>query len=157
MSATDVPVTATGATSGIGRLGRALGSLTPTGRASVPLSWAFYDFANTIYSYAVVSYAIGLWTVARLGDSDGQFWVLFAGAASVLINAIVSPVLGAMSDRTGGRMRYLLFFTGLTVICSGLIGLVDAAWVGLVLFAIANFGYQAALIYYDATLPVVST
>ncbi|HET7474319.1 MAG TPA: MFS transporter, partial [Candidatus Limnocylindrales bacterium] len=47
--------------------------------------------------------------------------------------------------------------TGLTVICSGLIGLVDAAWVGLVLFAIANFGYQAALIYYDATLPVVST
>jgi MFS transporter, UMF1 family len=122
----------------------------------VPLSWALYDFANTIYSYAVVSYAIGLWSVDRLGASDGQFWVLFAGAASVLINAVVSPVLGAMSDRTGGRVRYLLFFTAMTVIASGLIGLTDVAAIGLVLYAIANFGYQAALIYYDATLPVVA-
>ena len=123
----------------------------------MPLSWALYDFANTIYSYAIVSYAIGLWAVNRLGASDGQFWVLFAGAASVLINAIVSPVLGAMSDRTGGRIRYLFFFTALTVIASALIGLVDLAAIGLVLYAIANFGYQAALIYYDATLPLVST
>jgi len=43
--------------------------------------------------------------VERLGAADGQFWVLFAGAASVLLNAIVSPVLGAMSDRTGRRNR----------------------------------------------------
>ena len=28
--------------------------------------------------------------------------------------------------------------------------------VGLLLFTLANFAYQAALIYYDATLPVVS-
>ena len=123
----------------------------------MPLSWALYDFANTIYSYAIVSYAIGLWGVNRLGASDGQFWVLFAGATSVLVNAIVSPVLGAMSDRTGGRIRYLFFFTALTVIASALIGLVDLAAIGLVLYAIANFGYQAALIYYDATLPLVST
>ncbi len=27
---------------------------------------------------------------------------------------------------------------------------------GLALFSIANFAYQAALVYYDATLPVVS-
>ena len=139
-----------------GRLARGLASLTPSGRALVPLSWALYDFANTIYSYAVVSYAIGLWAVDRLGASDGQFWVLFAGAASVLINAVVSPVLGAMSDRTGGRIRYLFFFTAMTVVGSGLIGLTDVAAIGLVLYAIANFGYQAALIYYDATLPVVA-
>ena len=156
MSATDLRVTATGAKSPSARLARTLGNLTPTGRASVPLSWALYDFANTIYSYAVVSYAIGLWSVDRLGSADGQFWVLFAGAASVLLNAVVSPVLGAMSDRTGGRMRYLLFFTAVTVIGSALIGLTDVAAVGLVLYAIANFGYQAALIYYDATLPVVA-
>jgi UMF1 family MFS transporter len=154
--ATDIPVTATGAAAGLGRLGRALGGLTPSGRASVPLSWALYDFANTIYSYAVVSYAIGLWSVDRLGNADGQFWVLFAGAASVLLNAVVSPVLGAMSDRTGGRTRYLLFFTAVTVLGSALIGLTDVAAIGLVLYAIANFGYQAALIYYDATLPVVA-
>ena len=156
VTATDVPVQANrGATSG-GRLGRGLGALTPTGRASIPLSWAFYDFANTIYSYAIVSYAIGLWAVDRLGAADGQFWVLAAGAISVLLNAAVSPVLGAMSDRTGHRMIYLLFFTVMTIVASALIGLTDAPVVGLTLFAIANFGYQAALIYYDATLPLVA-
>jgi UMF1 family MFS transporter len=155
VTATDLPVPANPRATG-GRIGRSLRALTPSGRASVPLSWALYDFANTIYSYAVVSYAIGLWSVHRLGDSDGQFWVLFAGAASVLLNAVVSPVLGAMSDRTGGRMAYLLFFTAVTVVATALIGFVDVAAVGLVLFAIANFGYQAALIYYDATLPVVA-
>ena len=154
VTATDLPVPATPTAES--RIGRALGSLTPSGRAAVPLSWAFYDFANTIYSYAIVSYAIGLWSVKRLGDADGQFWVLFAGAASVLLNALVSPVLGAMSDRTGRRMTYLLFFTALTIVCSGAIGLTEAPAIGLLLYAVANFGYQAALIYYDSTLPLVS-
>src|SRR4029079_5037078 len=156
VTATDLPVPANGRAPGGGRIGRSLAALTPSGRASVPLSWAFYDFANTIYSYAVVSYAIGLWAVDRLGAADGQFWVLFAGAASVLLNSLVSPVLGAMSDRTGGRLRYLLVFTAITVIGSGAIGLTNSAVVGLTLFAIANFGYQAALIYYDATPPLVA-
>ncbi len=156
VTATDVPVDAGSGAAGGTRIGRALGALTPSGRASVPVSWALYDFANTIYSYAIVSYAIGLWAVDRLGPADGQFWVLLAGAISVLLNAIVSPVLGAMSDRTGGRMRYLLFFTVMTIIGSAAIGLTNSAAIGLTLFAIANFGYQAALIYYDATLPVVS-
>jgi UMF1 family MFS transporter len=133
-----------------------LAALTPSGRAVVPLSWALYDLANTIYSYAIVSYAIGLWAVDRLGPADGQFWVLAAGAISVLINAIVSPVLGAMSDRTGRRLAYLLFFTVTTVIASALIGLTEAPAIGLILYAIANFGYQAALIYYDSTLPLVA-
>jgi len=156
VGATTPSVGASSGAAGGTRVARALGALTPTGRASVPLSWALYDFANTIYSYAIVSYAIGLWAVDRLGAADGQFWVLFAGAASVLLNALVSPVLGAMSDRTGGRLRYLLVFTAITVIGSGAIGLTNSAVVGLTLFAIANFGYQAALIYYDATLPLVA-
>jgi UMF1 family MFS transporter len=157
VSATDAPVTATDAArGGRNRVARALASLTPSGRASIPLSWAFYDFANTIYSYAIVSYAMGLWTIDRLGEGDGNWWFGVAAAASVGLNALVSPPLGAMSDRTGGRMRYLLAFTGLTILASALIGVTDAVVVGLVLFAIANFAYQAALIYYDATLPIVA-
>jgi len=141
-----------------------IGALTPSGRAGVPIAWALYDFANTVYSYAVVSYAMGLWVTdaARLGAADGQLWFGIANAASVGLNALVSPVLGAMSDRTGRRLPYLLFFTAQTIIATALIGLIAGgtgtgpAFLGLVLFTIANFSYQAALIYYDATLPVVS-
>jgi MFS transporter, UMF1 family len=141
-----------------------LGALTPSGRAGIPVAWALYDFANTVYSYAIVSYAMGLWVTndLRLGAADGQFWFGVANAVSVGLNALVSPVLGAVSDRGGRRLPYLLFFTGQTIIATAAIGFVAGgvgsgpAFFGLLLFTIANFAYQAALIYYDATLPVVS-
>jgi MFS transporter, UMF1 family len=141
---------------------QALAALTPTGRARVPAAWALYDFGNTVYSYAIVSYAMGLWAVDRLGPSDGQFWFGVANALSVGLNAAVSPVLGAVSDRGGRRLPFLAFFTAQTIIAVALIGLLTSggssglAFIGLALFTIANFSYQAALIYYDATLPVVS-
>jgi UMF1 family MFS transporter len=146
------------------RLLERLAALTPSGRAGIPVAWALYDFANTVYSYAVVSFAMGLWVAddARLGAADGQLWFGIANAASVGLNALVSPVLGAMSDRGGRRLPYLLFFTAQTIIATGAIGLVaggngsGVAFLGLLLFTMANFSYQAALIYYDATLPVVS-
>ncbi len=147
--------------SGTGGLGRRLAGLTPSGRARVPAAWALYDFANTIYSYAIVTYAMGLWTVDSLGAADGQLWFGIANAASVGLNALVSPILGAVSDRGGRRLPYLLFFTALCIGATSLVALLPTgapgiAYVGLVLFSVANFAYQAALIYYDATLPVVS-
>jgi UMF1 family MFS transporter len=138
--------------------GRVLAAMTPGGRARVPAAWALYDFANTIFSYAVVSVAIGLWLTddTRFGQATGQLVQGVAIAASVGLNSIISPVLGAMSDRGGRRLPFLGFFTILTIVPTALIG-ASPALVGAALFAIANFAYQAALIYYDATLSVVST
>ncbi len=135
----------------------ALAGLTPSGRAIVPLAWALYDFANTIFSYAVVSVAIGLWLTdaSRFGPGPGQLVQGVAIALSVGLNAIVSPVLGALSDRGGRRLPFLLVFTVLCIVPTLLIGPSPAA-IGVLLFIVANFAYQAALIYYDATLAVVS-
>ncbi len=134
-----------------------LAGMTPSGRAVVPAAWALYDFANTIFSYAVVSVAIGLWLTDpdRFGAGPGQLMQGVAVAVSVGINALVSPVLGALSDRGGRRLPFLLFFTILCVVPTILIGW-SPALVGVLLFILANFAYQAALIYYDATLAVVS-
>ena len=136
---------------------RGLAGLTPSGRAIVPASWALYDFANTIFSYAVVSVAIGLWLTdaSRFGPGPGQLVQGVAIAISVGLNAIVSPILGALSDRGGRRLPFLLFFTILCIAPTLLIGW-SPALLGVVLFIVANFGYQAALIYYDATLAEVS-
>ncbi len=137
--------------------GPALAAATPSGRARVPVSWALYDFANTIFSYAVVSFAFGLWLTdpQRLGQAQGQLWQSIAILSSVGLNALVSPILGAVSDRGGRRLPYLLVFTVLCIVPSAFIGAGSAA-LGIVLFVLANFGYQAALIYYDATLKTVS-
>lgn len=134
---------------------RGLGGLTRSGSSVEGLSWALYDFANTIYSFAIVSFAMGPWATEHLGEATGTLAFTLAASASVLLNAAVSPPLGAMSDRTGGRKAYLLVFTAMCIVPTMLIGLLDI-WVGLLAFALANFGYQAALIYYDAILPDVA-
>lgn len=136
------------------------------------LSWSLYDLANTIFSFNVVSYVAPLWVLAVYksvgrGDGEANLAVGLAVALSMLLNAIVSPVLGALSDRAGVRKPFLLVFTVLCIVPTLFIGFVDAGlgadvggtylWLGLGVFAIANFSYQAALIYYDAMLPAVST
>src|SRR5512141_23139 len=132
--------------------------MTPSGRSLVPASWALYDFANTIFSFAIVSGAIGLYLVkdAQFGERNGNALLSIAIVISVGLNALVSPVLGAISDRGGRRLPFLLFFTTLCVGATFFIANVPAI-VGLVLFVVANFAYQAALIYYDSTLKTVST
>ncbi|GAC1667533.1 MAG: MFS transporter [Candidatus Limnocylindrales bacterium] len=147
-AAQDTPIT---------RPGRGLAALSPSGRAAEPVAWSLYDFANTIFSYAVVSTAIGLWATdpTRFGQRDGNLVVSIAISVSVALNALVSPILGALSDRGGRRLPFLLFFTVLCIVPTALIG-PSPAIIGLALFGVANFAYQAALIYYDATLKVVS-
>ena len=119
-------------------------------------SWAVYDLANTIWSYAVFSRAIGLYLVGRLGDQAGNTWLLLAVMLSVAINAAVSPFLGAVSDRYGRRLPFLAAFTLMACLPAMAIPFVDVP-IGVLLFCVANFGYQSALIYYDATLKLVST
>jgi len=134
---------------------RGLAAMTPSGRAIVPTSWALYDFANTIFSYAVVSGAIALYLNDEFGRRDGGVLLAVSVALSVGINAIVSPILGALSDRGGRRMPFLLLFTVQCIVATFFIAAVPPV-LGLILFVIANFSYQAALIYYDATLRTVS-
>jgi UMF1 family MFS transporter len=134
---------------------RGLGGLTRSGSAVEGLAWALYDFANTIFSFAIVSFAMGPWAVRALGEGPGTFFFTLAGSLAILVNAAVSPVLGAMSDRTGGRKGYLLVFTVGCVVPTALIGFLDIR-AGLIAFAVANFSYQAALIYYDSLLSDVA-
>ncbi|MEY3726474.1 MAG: hypothetical protein RI971_1051 [Chloroflexota bacterium] len=121
-------------------------------------SWTLYDLANTIWSYGIFSYAIGLYLTSEgvLGESQGNLWLQISIALSVGVNALVSPAIGALSDRSGRRLPYLLFFTALAIVPAILIPSVPVM-AGVFLFCVANFGYQSALVYYDATIKIVST
>ena len=127
-------------------------------RRRAQLAWTIYDFANTIFSFAIVSGAMGLWLTdhARFGPATGQLVLSLTVVISVGLNAIVSPVLGALSDRGGRRLPFLLAFTALCIAPTAVIGL-SGPLLGTLLFIVANFAYQAALIYYDASIKLVST
>ncbi|HIK58874.1 MAG TPA: MFS transporter [Nitrospinaceae bacterium] len=117
-------------------------------------SWCLYDFANTIFSMNVISLYFALWVTV---DHNGQD-ILYSTALSLsmLAVAISVPVFGALSDTTGKRRAPLIGLTLLCIFSTGLIGTTNHLWTGLILFMVANYGYQSALVFYNGMLPSIS-
>jgi len=130
--------------------------LTPVHLPNWPsiLSWSLYDFANTIFSMNIISLYFPLWVTVDKGGEDILYSV--ALSLSMMLVAISMPLLGAFSDRMGRRMPLLIGLTFTSVAFTALIGVFDHLTLGLIFFALANFGYHAALVPYDALLPQVS-
>lgn len=118
-------------------------------------SWALYDFANTIFSLNIVSNYFPQYVVVDHGLKDAVY--AYPQAFALLLVALVMPLLGALSDRAGRRMPWLVGFTLLCIAMTAVMGLVDNVWLVIAAFVIANIGYQTALVFYDALLPAVST
>lgn len=144
----------------------------PTGPATLPLeplpatqtvtngfwatfSWALYDLANTIYSAAVVSVYWPAFIKDDLKVND--IWYALPAALAALLVGIFSPLMGRISDRGGNRMTWLLWSTVLSVGALFLMGLFPVLGLAVALFVVANSAYQAALMFYDALLPSVSS
>ncbi len=122
---------------------------------SVPvLSWAFYDFANTIWAFSILSLYFALWVTQDNGAPQAYFFRTLS--FSMLVVAVTCPMLGAVSDRFGRRIPFLAGLVLVCVVCTGLMGRVGGLTAALVLFAIANFAYQSGNVFYDSLLATVS-
>ena len=102
----------------------------------------------------VISLYFALWVTIDKGGQD--IFYSTAISFSMLAVALSVPVFGAISDNTGKRQGPLTVLTLLCVICTAMIGEVDNLWAGLFLFAIANYCYQSALVFYNGMIPYVS-
>lgn len=118
------------------------------------LSWSFYDFANTIFSMNIISLYFPLWVTVDKGGRDIVYSLSLA-LSSVMV-AVSMPLIGSCCDRGGKRIPLLVTLTLLSVIATGLIGVFNQLVPGLLFFALANYGFHAALVPYDALLPSVS-
>ncbi len=116
--------------------------------------WVLYDLANTIFSINIVSLTFPLWVVDDAGGSDANY--ALAGALSMALMFVSAPFLGALSDQAPRRMPFLVVTTLVCCVFTATLGTGGLA-ISLVLFVIANYFYQAGLIFYDALLPTVST
>jgi UMF1 family MFS transporter len=129
--------------------------VTTAGRGRAALwAWALYDLANTTFSLNVVSRYLPLVVVEDLGGRDLD--VSLAYSAAMVMVALASPLLGALSDFSGRRIPFLAATTLLCITATALMGRGEPMALLLALFAIATFFYQAALVFYDALLANVS-
>ena len=140
-------------------------------------SWAFYDFANTIFSMNVASLYFGVWLVADLHSSNTVYALGNAVASALVFLAV--PMLGAVSDSRRRRKKWVVGFSMASAVACMAIGVLgyttlpmvgeevlgaatmaadwrpafaDLVWV-LAAFVAANFAYQAAMPFYNAMLP----
>jgi len=118
-------------------------------------SWALYDFANAIFAMNVIALYFALWVTVEMGGRDIVYSATLG--ASMFLAAIAMPILGALSDKRARRIPFLIFFTVLCVVFLAFTGMVGSLKLGLIFFAIANFGYLiSGAVFYNALLPDVA-
>ena len=69
---------------------------------------------------------------------------------------VISPLLGAMTDRAPRRMPFLVISTIICCVFTALLARFGF-WATAICFIVANIAFQAGLQFYDALLPEVST
>jgi len=130
----------------------------PAGRREL-WAWCFYDFANSSFSTLIVTVAYSVYfiqVVAADVSPPGMaerlwFW---GYALSMLVVALVSPVLGALADIRANKRRVLIVSTLLCVVSTALLWLVARGDVtlGLLIFGIANIGFDLGFVFCSAFL-----
>jgi MFS-type transporter involved in bile tolerance (Atg22 family) len=73
------------------------------------LSWALYDFANTVFSMNIATLYFAAWLVGDLGHSN-TLYATVNGIASALV-VVSIPLFGAISDATQRRKPWVVAFT----------------------------------------------
>lgn len=124
------------------------------------ISWALFDFANTAFYVTILTVGYPLYfreVVAGSGPYADFLWGLGFSISMVAV-AILSPVLGAIADAGSGKKGFLAAFTLLCILAtSSLFGVGPGMVVaGMVFLILANIGFEAGLVFYDAFLPEIA-
>jgi UMF1 family MFS transporter len=123
-------------------------------------SWYFYDFGNSAYASVILLAVFSVYFSSVVVDhiKGPSLWNLAVGIAAILV-AVVSPVLGTIADFSRAKKKLLFIFTAISVVFTALLFFVQKGDVvmGMVFFILAEIGYRASQVFYDALLVDVST
>ena len=132
-------------------------------------AWAFYDWANSVYSLVISTAVFPLFysaitdgkTVAFLGIKWDHADTLYSYALSFsfLVVAFMSPILSAIADYTGNKLKFMKFFCwlgGLSVMSMYFFEDLNTAWIGIVCTILASIGFWSSIVFYNSYLPEVA-
>lgn len=120
--------------------------------------WIFFDWAAQPFFTVIVTFIFGPYFISRMADTPeaGQVAWGYGFAAAGFVIAILSPVLGAIADKTGSRKPWIGFFAVLKI--AGLLALWFAVpgaslfWV-LLAFSIAMVSAEFSIVFNDSMMP----
>ncbi|MDP4992684.1 MAG: MFS transporter [Marivita lacus] len=120
--------------------------------------WFFFDWASQPYNTLLITFIFAPYITELLGDGTAaqSAWGFGIGAAGIVI-ALLAPVLGALADTGGNRLRWIWLFSVMYVV--GAAGLWFAApgdynlVLILTFFAIGMIGMEFATTFTNSMLP----
>ncbi|MDP4200652.1 MAG: MFS transporter [Bacteroidota bacterium] len=123
-------------------------------------SWAMFDFAMGSFSTTMVVFIFPIYfhdVIVQNGHGDAYWGLTVFG--SMLLVALITPLLGAMADVLHNKKLYLGIFAATVVTCTASLYFVQPGMVlvAALLFLFANAGYEGGLVFYDAFLPEITT
>ena len=118
------------------------------------VGWILYDFANTIFSFVVVTRYFNDWIIEERDQPDVYVGLMAAAVSVALVFTL--PVIGARADRQGRHKPVLMAFTVLCVAATALLGLVGPLLLALVVAGVATFAFNVADSQYHPLLTTVA-
>ena len=134
-------------------------------------AWAFYDWANSVYTLTITSSIFPIFysalflsemkTVSAFGlEFKSTALITFVTAFTFLVVAFMSPILSGIADYVGNKKNFMKFFCYVGGI--GCIGLYwfdktpDKIHLSLLFYFMGLIGYWGSLVFYNSYLPDIA-
>lgn len=147
----------------------------PKGHKKLLHAWAFYDWANSVYSLVITSAIFPIFygsltvskfngkiiddTVTFLGfDFKNDSLISYVTALAFLAVSFLSPLLSGIADYTGNKKNFMRFFNYLGALsCIGLFWFsIEDLWFGLLCYFMALIGFWGSIVFYNSYLPDIA-
>jgi UMF1 family MFS transporter len=140
------------------------------GNSKLLNAWAFYDWANSVYSLVIASAVFPIFYEMIFSDAKKEnvlifgtqvkatAMISFVTAFAFLIVAICSPILSGISDYLGNKKAFLRFFCYLGGIsCISLYWFeIDNLFLGYTAYFFGLIGFWSSLVFYNSYLPDIA-
>lgn len=146
-------------------------ALLEKGNKKLLSAWAFYDWANSVYTLTIASsifpifysalFLNGTKVVTAFGFSfKSTALITYVTAFTFLVVALTSPILSGIADYVGNKKNFMKFFCYVGSI--GCIGLYwfdigpDRIHLSLLFYFMGLIGYWGSLVFYNSYLPDIA-
>lgn len=145
-------------------------TILPRGNKKLMNAWAFYDWANSVYTLVIASSIFPLYYGALFKIKGSHYidvfgttlkssaLISFVTAAAFLLVAIISPILSGIADYAGNKKFFTQFFCYLGAFsCIGLYWFeLENIYTSLACYFFGLIGYWGSIVFYNSYLPDVA-
>lgn len=141
----------------------------PKGSKKLLNAWAFYDWANSVYTLTIASAVFPIFYEALFSNRGHYIEVFglelknsalisFVTAFAFVFVAIFSPLLSGIADYVGNKKSFMKFFCYVGALsCMGLYWFdLENIYIGLLFYFLGLIGYWGSLVFYNSYLPDIA-